>query len=150
MRQHLAHHHPWGGLGMMGEGTAGFGLNSFSNPLQVAITVITMAAMAAIGCFYKMPVNAKIVPASSFADESLPLDVLLYFSFLRCGLRDCLCRAAASSDPNYFAVMEMTILIMMVCKVSMQETHRRDNPSSDHRHDRRFHHGRRLTGGWRV
>ncbi|MGA2225331.1 MAG: hypothetical protein ABSH41_12910 [Syntrophobacteraceae bacterium] len=110
---------PLGGLGMMGEGTAGFGLHSFSKPLQIAIMVITMAAMAVIGSFYKMPVNAKIVPAPGFAAESLPWMHYLTFLFYVVGLG--IVFVLRPPVPIQTILLAMTILIMMVCKVSLKK-----------------------------
>lgn len=44
---------PLGGIGMMGEGTAGLPLNAFSNPQQIAIMVMTLVTMASSTLFLR-------------------------------------------------------------------------------------------------
>ena len=78
-----------------------------------------MAAMAAIGLFYKMPLNTKMIPTTSMAAESLPRTSYFTFLFYVAGLA--LVFILRPPVPIQTILLVMTIVIMMVCKVSLMK-----------------------------
>jgi len=110
---------PLGGIGMMGEGTAGFRLHTFSNPQQMAIMVITLLTMAAIAFDRRITVNPRMIPKSEATPKDLPRTAYFTFGFYMIGLG--VVFVTEPPVPIQTILLVMTILIMMVGKVSMKE-----------------------------
>jgi len=110
---------PLGGIGMMGEGTAGFHLNAFSNPQQMAIMVITLLTMGATGLIYKVSVNSGMNPDSPAIVEALPPTAYFTFLFYMIGLG--VVFVTKPPIPIQTILLGMTILIMIVGKVNLKQ-----------------------------
>ncbi len=105
---------PLGGIGTMGEGTGGFPLQSFSNPQQMAIMVMTLVAMAAIASVFRVSVKESVIPPLRNIVPILPKTAYITFAFYVVGLGVVfLIRPAI---PIQTILLAMTAVVMIVGK----------------------------------
>ncbi|MBW1735266.1 MAG: hypothetical protein JRJ71_12925 [Deltaproteobacteria bacterium] len=109
---------PLGGIGMMGEGTAGFQLHAFSNPQQMATMIITLLAMIWVGTLYKFEVNPKSLLNRGDAAQKLPETA--YFAFLLYVLGLAGVFIFRPPIPIQAVVLAMTILVMIAGNVGLR------------------------------
>ncbi|MDD5204922.1 MAG: hypothetical protein PHS17_05850 [Desulfobacterales bacterium] len=110
---------PLGGIGTMGEGTGGFQPQTFSNPQQIAILVVTLVSMAAVAFVTKVPVRAEIAPPPNDVGKRLPLTAYLTFALYVVVLG--VVFLTRPSVPIQTILLALTIAIMIMGRVSLKE-----------------------------
>jgi hypothetical protein len=113
---------PLGGIGMMGEGTAGFDIHIFSNPQQLAIMVITVLAMGAVSLFSRMAVitiDSRVLQSHNVIPLHLPWSAYATFLIYMIGLA--VIFVTRPPVPIQTLLLGMTITVMILGKVSIKE-----------------------------
>lgn len=113
---------PLGGIGMMGEGTAGFTIHAFSNSQQIAIMVITVLAMAGVIWFSRMTgwqVNSRVVRGKQQGKEKLPTRSYTAFFIYMAGLA--VIFIVRPAVPIQTILIGLTIAVMLVGRVSLRD-----------------------------
>jgi hypothetical protein len=111
---------PLGGIGMMGEGTAGFTLGSFSNAQQMSIMIITQLTMAAAAFLYKIPTSrvAQLPPQQAFSTNLPKAAYFVFFFYVICLGAVFIIRP---SVPLQTILLGMTVVVMIAGRVTLRE-----------------------------
>ncbi|MEI9475671.1 MAG: hypothetical protein WCO26_03755 [Deltaproteobacteria bacterium] len=116
---------PLGGIGMMGEGMARLPLYVFSNPQQIAIMMMTLFGMAAMAWLmrrYPVKINASVLHRQdNFSQQQRLVGYFALFSYV-IGLT--VIFIVQPPVPIQTLLIGMTILVMIVGKVSLKELFR--------------------------
>jgi hypothetical protein len=112
---------PLGGIGTMGEGMAGLPLNVFSNPQQIAITVMTILAMAAMAWMSRS--QSVKIPQSLLSREGAFLrrpDKIAYFALYSYLVGLVVMFVFQPPVPIQTFLIGMTAVVMIFGKVSFR------------------------------
>lgn len=113
---------PLGGIGMMGEGAAGLPLNVFSNPQQIAITVMTLLAMLSFDWFSRIagitfaPIVIRDAPTLS---QAIPKTAYTVFFLYLAGM--VVIFVTRPPVPIQTLLLGITALVMMIGRVNFKE-----------------------------
>jgi hypothetical protein len=110
---------PLGGIGMMGEGIGGFLLGSFVKPQQLAIMVMTLVTMVAMGAWRGIRVDPLVLGGASAQWEEHPRSAYLAFLFYVLGLVAVF--VFKPPVPIQTILLGMTLVVMIAGRVGFND-----------------------------
>lgn len=110
---------PLGGIGMMGEGIGGFLPGSFVKPQQLAIMVMTLATMMAMGAWRGIRVDPLVLEGASVQREEHPRSAYLAFLFYVLGLVAVF--VFKPPVPIQTILLGMTLVVMIAGRVGFND-----------------------------